>query len=102
MSIEFRSTWLRAPEAEDVSELARALALFGSLLGPPQGEIVGQIVFHSGDGAGANGPDVTLYADTDGALVSFHSGTRTQRSALVQKLDQILSARKLGTLLEED
>jgi hypothetical protein len=102
MSIEYRSRWLRAPEAQDVSELARALAVFGDLLGPPRGEIVGQVLLRSEKKTGERGPDITLYADTDGVLVSFHSGTRTQRAAVVAELDQVLSARKLGTPLEED
>jgi hypothetical protein len=102
MSIEYRSRWLRAPEAGDVSELARALAAFGKLLGPPQGEVVGQIVLRLEDGAGESGPDVTVYADTEGVLVSFHSGTRTQRAAVLRGLDQVLSTCELGTPLEED
>jgi hypothetical protein len=102
MSIEYRSRWIRASEAGDVSELARALALFGRSLGPPRGEIVGQIVLRLEDEVAESGPDITLYADTEGVLLSFHSATRTQRAAVVAAIDQVLSARKLGTPLEED
>jgi len=102
MSIEYRSRWLRAPEADDVSDLARALAAFGRLLGPPQGDIVGQVVLSLDDRAGESGPDVTVYADAEGVLVSFHSGTRTQRDAVVRALDHVLSTGGLGTPLEED
>jgi len=102
MSIEYRSRWLRAPEADDVSDLAGALARFGRLLGPPQGEIVGQIELSSNDRAGESGPDITVYADAEGVLVSFHSGTRTQRDAVVRALDQVLSNCLLGPPLEED
>ena len=102
MSIEYRSRWIRAPEAEDVFELACSLALFGRLLGPPQGEIIGQIVLRMEAAAAESGPDVTLYSDPDGILLSFHSGTRTQRAAVIAEIDRVLRVRNLGAPLEED
>jgi len=102
MSIEYRSDWLRPPNAEDMAELVHALSLFGALLGPPRGELVAQIIFQPEAPSSDVGPDISLYADIAGVLVSFHSGTRTQRAAVVRELERVLSERKLGTGLEED
>ncbi len=101
MSIEYRSTWLRVPDDQDTTELAHALARHGDSLGAPAGEVVLEIVFRPRTDNSA-GPDVTLYADTEGALVSFHAGTRAQRSTIVLELDRVLSSRGLGTPLEEE
>ena len=102
MSIEYRSRWLRAPEAEDKSQLAGALAAFGRCLGEVREDVVVQIEFWTAERAGESGPDVTVYADDEGLLVSFHSVTRAQRTSVVARLDEILLSRRLGTPLEEE
>jgi len=102
MSVEYRSLWMRAPEPEDKTRLVRALERFGTSYAASEDEVLSSIVLTSRIQSLGSGPDVTLYADTDGVLLSFHFATRAQRDSIVSEVESILVERNLGTRLEEE